>query len=92
MDDSLNEQIQALKNENIETTNVLYEILNRLDLLEKEMFYDLTPFEQGLSNFANRVGIIVNLEVGDKISVDDAYKQVKQEYKKLKKLHKKNDG
>ena len=55
------------------------------------MSYDLTSFEKAMTLFANRVGIIVNLEVGDKISPEQAYKKIKQEYKQLKKLHKKND-
>jgi len=55
------------------------------------MSYDLTSFEKAMTLFANRVGIIVNLEVGDKISPEQAYKEIKQEYKQLKKLHKKND-
>jgi hypothetical protein len=91
IDDSLNERVQALEKENIETTNVLYEVLNQLDLLETKMFYDLTTFEKGLSNFANRIGVIVNLEIGDKISSEEAYSRIKEEYKKLKKLHKQND-
>jgi hypothetical protein len=55
------------------------------------MSYDLTNFEKAMTLFANRVSIIVGLEVGDKISPEDAYKEIKQEYKQLKKLHKKND-
>ena len=55
------------------------------------MSYDLTDFEKAMALFANRVGIIVNLEVGDKMTPEEAYKQIKQEYKQLKKLHKKND-
>lgn len=55
------------------------------------MSYDLTYFEKAMAMFANRVGIIVNLEVGDKITQEEAYKQIKQEYKQLKKIHKKND-
>ena len=53
------------------------------------MSYDLTSFEQAMTLFANRVGIIVNLEVGDKMSPEQAYKEIKEEYKQLKKLHKK---
>ena len=55
------------------------------------MSYDLTSFEQAMALFANRVGIIVNLEVGDKMSAEEAYKKIKEEYKQLKKLHKKNN-
>ena len=55
------------------------------------MSYDLTSFEKAMTLFANRVGIIVNLEVGDKMAPEDAYQKIKQEYKQLKKIHKKND-
>jgi hypothetical protein len=53
------------------------------------MTYDLNDFEKGLGNFSDRVEIIVGLEIGDKISSEEAYKLIKEEYKKLKKLHKK---
>jgi len=53
------------------------------------MSYELTSFEKAMTLFANRVGIIVNLEVGDKISAEHAYKEIKEEYKLLKKIHKK---
>jgi len=53
------------------------------------MSYDLTSFEKAMALFANRVGIIVNLEVGDKMTPAQAYREIKEEYKQLKKLHKK---
>lgn len=52
------------------------------------MTYDLTDFEKGLGNFSDRIEIIVALEIGDKISQEEAYKMIKEEYKKLKKLRK----
>jgi hypothetical protein len=52
--------------------------------------YDLTDFEKGMGNFSDRIEIIVGLEIGNKISTDDAYKMIKEEYKKLKKLRKGN--
>lgn len=55
------------------------------------MSYDLTDFEKAMALFANRVGIIVSLEIGDKMTPEEAYKNIKQEYKQLKKLYKKND-
>ena len=39
------------------------------------MSYDLTSFEKAMTLFANRVGIIVNLEVGDKMTPEQAYPQ-----------------
>ncbi|QGT54620.1 hypothetical protein b3_0385 [Synechococcus phage B3] len=52
--------------------------------------YDLTDFEKELGKFSDRIEIIVALEIGGKISADDAYAMVKEEYKKLKKMHKSN--
>jgi hypothetical protein len=52
--------------------------------------YDLSDFEKGMGNFSDRIEIIVGLEIGGKISSDDAYKMIKEEYKKLKKLRKGN--
>lgn len=54
------------------------------------MIYDLNHFEKGLGNFSDRVEIIVGLEIGDKISSEEAYKLIKEEFKKLKKLRKEN--
>ena len=56
------------------------------------MMYDLTDFEKSMGNFADRVEVIVGLEIGDKISSEDAYKMIKEEYKKLKKLKKLHKG
>ena len=44
------------------------------------MTYDLTEFEKGLGNFSDRVEIIVALEIGDKITADEAYKMIKEEF------------
>jgi prefoldin subunit 5 len=52
--------------------------------------FNLTDFEKGLGNFADRVDVIVGLEIGDKLSSDEAYKMIKEEFKKLKKLRKEN--
>lgn len=54
------------------------------------MTYDLNEFEKALGNFSDRIGIIVGLEMGNKISSEDAYKMIKEEYKKLKKIRKEN--
>jgi len=53
------------------------------------MSYDLTDFEKAMALFANRVGIVVSLEIGDKMTPAEAYREIKEEYKQLKKLHKK---
>lgn len=55
------------------------------------MYEDLTHFEKTLARFGDRVELIVGLELGDKISADQAYEQIKELYKDLKRVYKKND-
>ena len=52
------------------------------------MYEDLTTFEKQLAQFGDRVQVIVGLEVGGKLHADDAYKQIKDLVKELKKLRK----
>lgn len=54
------------------------------------MVYELDDFEKRLGQFSDRVDVIVGLEIGGKISADEAYKMIKSEYKNLKKLRKDN--
>lgn len=56
------------------------------------MVYDLTPFERDLATFADRIEIIVGLEIGDKLSAEEAYKEIKLLMKDLKKSRKKSKG
>lgn len=51
--------------------------------------YDLTKFEQKLGQFADKIDIIVGLEIGGKLTTQEAYERIKELYKKLKKSHKK---
>lgn len=51
--------------------------------------YDLNLFEKGLAHFGSRVEIICAMEMGGKLSAEDAYDQIKQELKKLKKIRSK---
>jgi hypothetical protein len=53
------------------------------------MAYDLTPFEKDMANFADRIEIIVGLEIGDKLTAEEAYKEIKLLMKDLKKSRKK---
>ena len=53
------------------------------------MYETLTEFERELARFGDKVQLIVGLEVGDKISPEDAYQQIKCMMKDLKKLRKK---
>ena len=58
------------------------------------MYEELNDFEEALKHFGTRVEVITALEMGDKISTEDAYKQIKEELKELKKVRKqfkKND-
>jgi len=52
------------------------------------MAYDLTPFEIEMANFADRIEIIVGLEIGNKLSAEEAYKEIKLLMKDLKKARK----
>ena len=56
------------------------------------MAYDLTPFEKDMAAFADRIEIIVGLEIGDKLSAEDAYQEIKLLMKDLKKSRKKAKG
>ena len=53
------------------------------------MYETLTEFERALARFGDKVGLIAGLEIADKISPEDAYQQIKELYKKLKTLRKK---
>jgi ABC-type sugar transport system substrate-binding protein len=50
------------------------------------MYESLTEFERALARFGDKVDLIVGLEVGNKITADEAYKQIKDMMKDLKKL------
>jgi hypothetical protein len=52
------------------------------------MYEDLTAFERALARFGDKVGLIAGLEVSDKISPEEAYQMIKEEYKELKQLRK----
>lgn len=53
------------------------------------MYDDLSAFERTLARFGDKVDLIVGLELGDKITPEDAYQQIKVLYKELKSLRKK---
>lgn len=53
------------------------------------MYYqNLSNFEKKMAQFADRVDIIVGLEINDKISPEQAYQEIKEQYKELKALRK----
>lgn len=51
-------------------------------------YEDLSDFEKKMGAFSDRIGVIVGLELGDKISPEEAYQMIKEEYKELKALRK----
>ena len=52
------------------------------------MYNDLSEFERALARFGDKCALIAGLEIADKISPEDAYQQIKEMYKELKKLRK----
>lgn len=52
------------------------------------MYENLSEYEKALMYFGNRVDVICALEIGGKIDEETAYKNIKQELKKLKKIRK----
>ena len=51
-------------------------------------YSNLSEYEKVLANFGDRVGIIAGLEITDKITEEQAFRQVKDLYKELKQLRK----
>ena len=49
---------------------------------------DLSIFERALARFGDKVGLIAGLEIADKISPEDAYQKIKELYRELKSLRK----
>ena len=52
------------------------------------MYEELDTFERALQHFGTRVEVIAAMEVGDRISAEDAYQMIKDELKELKKVRK----
>jgi hypothetical protein len=52
------------------------------------MYEDLTAFERALARFGDKVGLIAGMEVSNKITPEQAYQEIKELYKELKKLRK----
>lgn len=53
------------------------------------MYEDLSRYEKELARFGDQCAIIAGLEIGGKISPEDAYQRIKKMYHKLKKRRKK---
>lgn len=56
------------------------------------MYKDLTPYERTLARFGDKCALIAGLEISDKISPEEAYQQIKKEFKELKRLRKEERG
>jgi len=52
------------------------------------MYEDLDTFEKALQHFGTRVEVYTSMEMGGKISAEDAYQFIKAELKELKKVRK----
>ena len=52
------------------------------------MYEELTAFERSLARFGDKVQYVVGLEIGDKMSPETAYQEIKGMMKELKKLRK----
>ena len=53
------------------------------------MYGELDTFERALQHFGTRVEVIAAMEMGGRISSEDAYQMIKEERKLLKKVRKK---
>ena len=54
------------------------------------MVYDnLTAYERALARFGDNCAIIASMEISGKITQEDAYQEIKNIFKELKKLRKK---
>lgn len=53
------------------------------------MYEDLTVFERALARFGDKVQYVVGLEITNRMSPEDAYQEIKEMMKELKKLRKK---
>lgn len=52
------------------------------------VYENLTEFERALARFGDKVDMIVGFEVAGKLSAEDAYQQIKDMMKDLKRLRK----
>jgi len=52
------------------------------------IYEELNCFEEALKHFGTRVEMVIAMEMGRKISPEDAYKMIKEELKELKQIRK----
>jgi hypothetical protein len=53
------------------------------------MYENLTQYERALARFGDKCALIAGLEITDKITPEQAYQEIKELYRELKKLRKK---
>ena len=53
------------------------------------MYEDLSAYERSLARFGDKCALIAGLEITDKITPEQAYQEIKELYRELKKLRKK---
>jgi hypothetical protein len=56
------------------------------------MYENLSEFERALARFGDKVALIAGFEIAGKISPENAYQQIKELYKQLKILRKREKG
>ncbi|WP_427160078.1 DUF7219 family protein [Aliinostoc sp. HNIBRCY26] len=66
------------------STNELNEFLYNRSPYYGQVSPEYISFNHQLQDFSQRVNYICSLQTGGKISLDDAYKQIKSLWKKLK--------
>ena len=52
------------------------------------MYEELDTFERALQHFGTRVEVIAAMEMGGRINAEEAYQQIKEELKELKRVRK----
>ena len=55
---------------------------------QTNMYEELDTFERALQHFGTRVEVIAAMEMGGRITAEDAYQMIKIEVKALKKVRK----
>ena len=53
------------------------------------MYENLSAYERSLARFGDKCALIAGLEITDKITPEQAYQEIKELYRDLKKLRKK---
>jgi hypothetical protein len=53
------------------------------------MYENLSAYERSLARFGDKCALIAGLEITDKITPEQAYQEIKELYRELKKLRKK---